>query len=189
MEDSDSLTVNGIRINPDVLRKDSIRGCADARCGAVCCSGGVWLRDDEAPRIHAWAREIKACLPAERHDESTWFEQGNHELGTNTVDDPLHLGQTCCVFLQSDRMCALQVVSRTNNLGWPGIKPYYCAIYPLLLEDGVLSMDDQTPLLYEGGLCRKSMTQANAAYELYRDEAILVLGADGYRELLDKAKE
>ena len=59
MEDSDSLTVNGIRINPDVLRKDSIRGCADARCGAVCCSGGVWLKDDEAPRIHAWARQIK----------------------------------------------------------------------------------------------------------------------------------
>ena len=86
-------------------------------------------------------------------------------------------------------MCALRVVSRANNLGWPGKKPYYCAIYPLLIENGVLSIDDQTPLLYEGGLCRKSVTQANAAYELYRDEAILVLGEDGYRELLDKTKD
>ena len=86
-------------------------------------------------------------------------------------------------------MCALQVVSRANNLGWPGIKPDHCAIHPLLIENGVLSMDDQTPLLYEGGLCRKSMPQANAAYELYRDEAILILGEDGYRELLDKAKQ
>jgi Fe-S-cluster containining protein len=188
MEDSSSVIINGIRINADILQKDAIRRCADSSCGAVCCSGGVWLREDEAPRIREWEAAIKACLPVERHDESLWFEQGKEELGTSSVDDPQIPGRTCCVFLQPDRKCALQVVSIANNLGWPGIKPYYCAIYPLLIEDGVLSIDDETPLIYEGGLCRQSTTQGHAAYELYRDEAILILGQDGYRELLDKAK-
>jgi len=189
MEESGSVVINGISVTPDILRKDAIRRCADSKCGAVCCSGGVWLREDEAPRIRDWAEAIKACLPAERHDESNWFEQGDEELGTNTIEDPQRQGRTCCVFLQPDRKCALQVVSMANNLGWPGIKPYYCAIYPLLLEDGVLSIDDETPLTYEGGLCRQSTAQGHAPYELYRDEAILILGQDGYRELIERAKK
>lgn len=189
MEDGDSLTINGIRINPDVLRKDSIRRCADARCGAVCCSGGVWLNEDEAPKIRAWAEEIKKRLPPDRHDESIWFEEEDGEMGTNSIDDASRPGQTCCVFLQPDRKCALQVVSNENNLGWPGIKPYYCAIYPLLIEENVLTIDDETPLIYAGGLCRNSAPQGYAAYELYRDEAILILGEDGYRELIQKVKQ
>jgi hypothetical protein len=153
----------------------------------MCCSGGVWLREDEAPRIREWAGAIKACLPPERHDESKWFESEDGELGTTTVADPARTGQECCVFLQPDRKCSLQVVSQANQLGWPGIKPYYCAIYPLYFEDNVLSMDDVSFDESERAGCRMSGSTVRAMYELYRDEAILVLGEDGYRQLHEQA--
>jgi hypothetical protein len=189
MEGSDPLIIKGIRISPEVLKMDSIQRCGDSRCGAICCSGGVWCRDDEPPRILEWKEAIKARIPAERHDESMWFEEGDGELGTNSVDDPDRPGKTCCVFLQPDKKCALQVISIENNLGWPGIKPFYCCVYPLLIEDGVLMLDDETPLLYEGGLCQQPCTRGQAPYELLRDETILLLGEDGYRELCEKAKK
>jgi Fe-S-cluster containining protein len=181
MENKDPLIIKGIRIEPDVLRKDAVVPCAGANCKAACCSTGVWLKEDEAPRIRAWATAVKACLPAERHDESKWFDADDLEPGTTTVDDPMRPGKTCCVFLQPDRKCALQVVSKANNLGWPGLKPYFCAIFPLYFEEGVLSMDEHPPLDFSatGG-------EKRAMYEVYRDEAILILGEDGYRELSER---
>ncbi len=193
MEDDGSLIINGIRVDPDVLRNDVVQPCATAKCMAECCSGGVWLKADEVPRIREWAAAIKACLPPDRQDESKWFtsdspdeDQPREQEGTTTVEDLLRPGHRCCVFLQQDRRCALQVVSHANRLGHPGLKPYFCAIYPLYFEAGVLSMDD-TRLESEGAACRRFALQEGAMYKVYREEAILILGEEGYRELCEQA--
>ena len=187
MGNNATLIINGIRIDPRVIRKDSVRRCGDIKCVAACCSDGVWLCEDEPPRILAWAGAIKACLPHDRHDTSQWFEEGINELGTTSVDDPMRPADTCCVFLQPDRRCALQVVSQANNLGWPGLKPYYCAIYPLYTENGTLLVDHITPLNVTGAMCRHAAPPKQIIYKLFCEEATLVLGEDGYRELCEKA--
>ena len=159
---------------------------------AACCSTGVWLKAEEAPRILEWGGPVKACLPLDRQNESKWFLEGEPdenqslELGTSTVEDPMSPGRRCCVFLKPDRKCALQVVSAQNHLGWPGLKPYFCAIYPLFYAEGVMSMDDRLPD-FEGATCRRFTKGLRAIYELYRDEATLILGEEGYRELCEKA--
>jgi hypothetical protein len=181
--DNGALIINGIRIDPSVLRKDAVYRCATVSCVADCCSGGVWLKDEEVPRIRERAEAVKACLPPDRHDESKWFEPGDEGTGTATVDDPIRPDDTCCVFLQSDRKCALQVVSQKYDLGWPGLKPFYCATYPLYIEDGVMMMDDETPIDPEFAMCRRCAPEQRAMFEVHRDEAILILGKDGYREL------
>lgn len=193
-KDGASLIINGIRIDESVFRKEAVHPCG-IDCIADCCSGGVWMTDDEPPRIMEWADEIKSRLPLDRHDESKWFvtreaeTETGIETGTTTVDDPMRPDETCCIFLQLDRKCALQVLSRENNLGWPGIKPFYCAIYPLYLEDGVFSIDEETELDEETAKCLCSAPEARPMFELYRDEAILILGEEGYRELQEKAAE
>lgn len=183
-----SLIINGIRIDPGVLREDAVRRCGDVKCVGACCSDGVWLCEEEAPRILEWAGAIKACLPPDRHDQSIWFERRDDEVGTAAVADPLRPNQTCCVFLQTDRKCALQVVSQANNLGWPGLKPYYCALYPLYTEDDTLLVDRITPRNVTGAMCRHAKPPKQPVYKLFRDEMVLVLGEDGYRELCEKAE-
>lgn len=192
MEDDGSLIIKGIRVNRDVLRKDAVQACTIGQCTAVCCSTGVWLKTEEVPRILEWGEAIKAYLPPDRHDESKWFlsskpdDDQPAELGTSTVADPLRSGKTCCVFLQTNRKCALHIASQVNNLGWPGLKPYFCAIYPLFFEEGELSVDD-SPLDSESASCRRFTNGVGAIYEMYRDEAILILGEEGYRELCESA--
>jgi hypothetical protein len=187
MEDEDLIVVHGIRVKPEVLRKEAIRPCAGSNCKAACCSGGVWLKEGEDQRIMEWAATVKDCLPADRHDDSKWFVTRDIEVGTTTVEDPERPGNSCCVFLRPDRRCSLHVVSREKNLGWPGIKPYYCTIYPLYIEDNVLMMDDNTAFEPDCGSSHKIASNALAMYEIYRDEALLILGEAGYRELQEKA--
>jgi hypothetical protein len=188
MENNSSLVINGICIDPGVLRKGAIRRCGDIKCMGACCSDGVWLCEDEPPRILSWAAAIKACLPSERHDESKWFEQGKKEMGTVSVADPMRPGDTCCVFLQPDRKCSLQVVSQAHNLGWPGIKPFYCAIYPLYTENDTLLVDNITQKNITGAMCRHASPPREVIYELFSLETTLVLGENGYKELCEKAK-
>ncbi|HET7087328.1 MAG TPA: hypothetical protein VFL17_01635 [Anaerolineae bacterium] len=197
MGDDRPLMIQGIRIDPSLLKRGAIARCEVVECMAACCTGGVWLEPGEMPRILEWAETIKRHIPPERHDESTWFSAGEpdenmprgHEMGTTTVNDPMRPGQTCCVFLRSDRKCALQVVSEECHLGWPGLKPFFCAIYPLYFEDGALSMDEDTPLDFEGGGCQRVAPEIRPMYRIYREEAILILGEDGYRELCKRAEE
>lgn len=191
MDDDGSLMINGIRVRRDVRCTGVVHPCGavDNSCVGACCSGGVWFKsEEEGERIRAWAKEIKARIPADRHDESEWFEREDGEVGTRAVSDPLRPGQTCCVFQQTDRKCALQIVSQQNQLGWPGIKPFYCAIFPLYYEDGVMSIDDETTSEMDDAACRRLAPQQRPVFELYPDEAILILGEDGYRELREKAR-
>ncbi len=195
MKREEHFTIKGIRIDPGVLKRARIRRCELGECQAACCTGGVWLNPDEMPKILEWAEVVKSYLPLERHDESKWFELGDrderfpqgYEIGTTVIDDPQRPGQTCCVFLRPDRVCALQLASREHSLGWPGLKPFFCALYPMFLEENLLMMDDETPVDFEGGGCCKPASEAHPLFQIYREEAILVLGEDGYRELCDKA--
>jgi hypothetical protein len=197
MEGDAALIINGIRIDPSVLKRAAAARCEIAECMAACCTGGVWLNPDELPRIQERAEAIKQVLPPDRHDESKWFSAGEpdenfpngYEMGTTTVDDPLRPGKTCCVFLRPDRKCALQVVSQQHDLGWPGLKPYFCAIYPLYYEDGVMSVDEDTPLDFDGGGCQRYVAEIRPVYRIYREEAILILGEEGYRELSERMKD
>jgi hypothetical protein len=192
VEDDDSVIVKGIRIDPDVLRKNAVQACAIGQCKAACCSTGVYLKEEEAPRILEWKAAVKACLPPDRQNELKWFLEEmppgkqSLEMSTSTVDDSISPGRKSCVFLKPDRKCALQVVSEQNQLGWPGLKPYFCAIYPLFYEEGVMTTDDWLPD-YEGSTCQRLTKGLQAMYELYRDEATLILGEEGYRELCEKA--
>jgi hypothetical protein len=188
MENNGALIINGISIGSDILRKKAVRKCSELTCLAACCSDGVWLRDDEAPRILEWADAIKSCLPPDRHDESKWFEQGKEEMGTIPVNDPVRPNDTCCVFLQPDRKCSLQVVSRANNLGWPGIKPFYCTLYPLYTEENTLLLDNVTHLNVKSAMCRAEKPLRQEIYKLFPEEITLVLGKDGYQELCKKAE-
>lgn len=197
MSEDTNLIIKGVRIDPSVLQTARIQRCALVECQAACCTGGVWLDADHMPRILERAEEVKRFLPPDRHDVTAWFSEIEEDAdfpsgrctGTNTVDDPQRPGQTCCVFLRPDRKCALQVTSNELDLGWPGLKPFYCALYPLYLEDNALSVDDETPLDFEGGGCQRPAPEIHPLYEIYRDEATLVLGEDGYRELREKFKK
>jgi hypothetical protein len=189
------VIIHGLKIHPELLDMVEAERCLLHECFGACCSGGVWLDVEDLKEIVPHVEAIKANLPEERRDPNTWFSTpepdedrpSGAKVGTNVVDDPVRPGMTCCVFLRPDRLCALQVTSGQLGLGSPGLKPFFCALYPISVEHGEVIIDHDTEDAFPGANCRRFCTAAKPAYEMFRQELTLILGEDGYHELQAKA--
>jgi hypothetical protein len=192
MDDDETLIVAGLHIDRHLLDVQPVRRCDIASCLGACCSNGVLLVTEQKSKILQHAHLIKPCLPADRQDEGLWFEGHIREEpgfpsgpydATSTfpkIDNPQ---DRACIFLLPDARCALQKAAITNSLPQWMLKPFYCAIYPLILEQGCLKLDDENPL-YQKDACRRCA--ANTSEPLYvamKSEFIYVLGESGYLQL------
>jgi hypothetical protein len=185
------VIINGLKIHPELLEEVEAERCLLHECKGACCSGGVWLDADDLKPIVPHVETIKANLPEERRDPNTWFSAPEPDedtpsgvkIGTNVVDDPVRPGITCCVFLRPDRLCALQVTSRQLGLPGLGLKPFFCALYPVYVENGEVIIDHETEIDFEGANCRRFCATKQPLYRVFREEMTLVLGEEGYREL------
>jgi hypothetical protein len=54
-----------------------------------------------------------------------------------------------------DHLCALQVTSERLGLGWPGLKPLDCALYPLTIEAGMVRYDEATTAANPHATCQR----------------------------------
>ena len=185
------MIVNGFKIHPDLLEEMPAERCVLQECHAACCAGGAWLDVEQLKMIVPHVDAIKANLPEDRRDPNAWFSapaagedapQGA-VIGTNVIDDVLQPGRTCCVFLRPDRLCALQVTSQQLQLEYPGLKPLFCALYPLQIRGDELIIDHDTAENFGGAACRRACANKQPLYRVFKDEVVLVLGEEGYREL------
>jgi hypothetical protein len=189
------MIVNGFKIHPELLTEVYAERCVLHECLGACCTGGAWLDVEQLKTIAPHVEAIKANLPADRHDPDGWFsapavEEDSPEgaiLGTNVVDDVRRPGETCCVFLLPDRLCALQLTSQQLGLEYPGLKPLFCALYPLHIRNDEIMIDHETVQNFGGAVCQRACATPQPLYQVFRAELELVLGAEGYEELHAKS--
>jgi len=185
------MIINGFRIHPELLEEVYAERCVLNECLGACCTGGAWLDVEQLKIIVPQVEAIKANLPDDRRDSNAWFSApaadetapGGGIIGTNVVADTRRPGDTCCVFLRPDRLCALQVTSQQLGLAYPGLKPLFCALYPLQIHDDEIIIDHETERHFGGATCRRACATMQPLYRVFKEEMQLLLGAEGYREL------
>jgi hypothetical protein len=188
------MLINGFKIHPELLEEVYAERCALHECLGACCMGGAWVDVEQLKTIVPHVEAIKTNLPEDRRDPNGWFSAPAAEedspqgaiVGTNVVDDPLRPGATCCVFLRpdrADRRCALQVTSQQLGLPYPGLKPLFCALYPLKIRDDEIVVDHETAQNFGGAVCQRASTVKQPLYRIFKQELEMVLGEEGYREL------
>ena len=192
-DETEPLRINGKRVDRKLLEARPVQRCQTAECQSWCCTGGVWVDLWEKEKVLANAELIKPHLPPDRRDESLWFdgEQDDHldfpsgrGEGTSVVEDPTHrAGQTCLFLRPEDRYCALQVASLANGQHPWSLKPLYCALHPLTMEDSFVQLDDANEIYVEGGHCQRPSAEFVPLYVLFESELRLVLGDEGYEVL------
>ena len=136
------VRVGALNVDTRLLELRPVVRCRTEECRAACCGHGVHVDLADASRIIDAANIIRPHLPPSFHNVHNWFDgdvqtdsdfPSEYRVGTQTVEDPGHPAGTRCVFLRSDSLCALQVASIANG-GHPwDLKPFYCALYPLVL--------------------------------------------------------
>jgi hypothetical protein len=188
------MIVNGFTIHPELLEEVYTERCVLHECLGACCTGGAWLDVEQLKLIVPHVEAIKANLPEERRDPNTWFSApyANEDspdgaiIGTNVVADPHRPDETCCVFLRpdrADRRCALQITSQQLGLEYPGLKPLFCALYPLQIRGNDIVLDHDTAQNFGGAVCQRVCATKQPLYRAFKAELELVLGEEGYREL------
>lgn len=185
------MIIDGFTIDPELLQEAYAERCVLSECLGACCTGGAWLDVAQLKLIVPHVAAIKINLPEDRRDPDGWFSApsaaedspSGARVGTNVIDDPLRPGDTCCVFLRPDRLCALQVTSQQLGLEYPGLKPLFCALYPLHVQDAQISLDHATAQNFSGAICQRACATKQSLYRIFKKELELILGEEGYRAL------
>lgn len=184
------------QINPRLLKSEPMQRCAFPACGAACCLYGVWVDVSERDRILSYAVEISGLLLEERGDPDQWFEKvvesDPHTLTgqvvhTRVLEDDSHYGGSSCVFLRADFRCALQVAGE-QLLGDPwSLKPFFCILHPLDLDDeGCITLDETALLVEEAASCLVGCAEEIPLLLTFEPELRYFLGEDVYNELKNK---
>ena len=150
-------------ISPRLLKSEPLRRCGFPACRAACCLYGVWV---DIPSVTGFSLLRSWLAPACRRtdrESSTWFET-SHEtdphtpsgevVHTRVLEDASHYGGTRCVFLRGDSKCAIQVAGELLSGDPWGLKPFYCILHPLDLdEEGRITLDETALLIEEAASC------------------------------------
>ena len=70
------------------------------------------------------------------------------------MEEESHYGGTACIFLRQDAKCVLQVASEALGQHPWQLKPFYCILHPLDLdEEGRITLDKTEELMGEEASC------------------------------------
>jgi hypothetical protein len=176
--------VRRLSVDPALTSARYARECATFNCDGACCARGVWVDLGQQAAIVASAPLIQRYMtPEQQQDPSRWFGgdiktdadfPSGQAIGTEVHGDG-------CVFLDSSKRCVLHTVDVEEKPA-TRLKPFYCRLYPLVLDEGVLTLDE--PAAGERPACC-TMTGGGerTVFDVCASEFADVLGADGLREL------
>jgi hypothetical protein len=180
-------------LNPRLLQAEPMQRCKLHECRGACCLHGVWIDLAERDDLLANAELIAPHLPAALHDPRAWFD-GREEADefspsgrvahSTVMPDPDHYGGTACIFLREDYKCALQVAGQAAGLHPWRLKPFYCILHPLDLdEEGRITLDETSALMGEEGSCLRPAESSLPLLETFEAELRYFLGNDEYQRL------
>jgi hypothetical protein len=179
------------KINPRMFSSEPIQRCSLASCKAACCLYGVWVDLLEIEKILKNADRIQVFLPEDRRDPELWFENGVESdehlpsgkvRHTRVMADPHHYGGTSCIFLCSDYKCALQAASAAAGEHPWILKPFYCILHPLDLDDeGRITLDKTHLMLQEEASCLVPSSTPIPLAITFEPELRYLLGEEAYK--------
>lgn len=181
-------------ISPRLLKSEPLRRCGLPACRAACCLYGVWVDITERDQILASTKVVGSCLNLEHRESSTWFETlyetdphtpAGEVVHTRVLEDVSHYGGTRCVFLREDSRCALQVAGELLSGDPWSLKPFYCILHPLDLdEEGRITLDETELLDEEAASCLVNTENEIPLLKTFEPELRYLLGDDKYDQIL-----
>jgi len=185
MENKFEKKINGLYIDPLIFTHKFVKGCDICICSGECCYYGVYTDKKEYERIIS----IKDIIIAEMDDSqckdsNKWFEEPEEDKDFESgiaYGTEVYNGK--CVFLDKQGYCTLQKIAIKNGEYKWKYKPLYCILFPLVVYEGVLTIDDDH--LGRMHYCSKIQNQVTTVFDACKNELIHLLGDKGYQELLE----
>jgi hypothetical protein len=179
------------KVNPRLLKSEPLIRCRLGDCHAACCQHGTWIDMGEADKIHANARLVIPFMPAGFREADTWFEKSSEADPFSESGKVIHstlntltgrYRTTACVFLRADDLCALQVAAIRNGFPEWELKPFYCILHPLDLdEEGRITLEPLEAILAEEASCLRANKTLVPLLETFEPELRYFLGNEEFK--------
>lgn len=181
-------------ISPRLLSKERIRRCFLGDCKGACCLYGVWMDSAEKDQVFQYWDNIRTFMPKEMQDDpNLCFDERIEDdpyvlsgkvVHSKVIEDQTHYGGTACIFLNEDHKCALQCASEAMGHHPWLLKPFYCILHPLDLdEQGRITLDETQLLIEEQGSCLRAHDKNQSLLLIFEEELRYFLGNDAYERL------
>ncbi len=155
--------------------------CDFPACRGTCCVHGVWVDLQEVEAILRAAAWIRPLLPEDAADPARWFTAAEEDdphtpsgrvRHTRVLERPEHpLGTACVFWLPPEGHCALQRAAEEHGRHPWALKPFYCVLHPLDLDDeGRITLDDADLLLSTPGGCVRPAAAPRPPVEIFAAE-------------------
>lgn len=182
-------------LNERMYLSESLKRCDLQLCKAACCLYGTWIGLEEKEKILAHKDSIREYMEEANQDWKTWFQDTSepdpvftrgYAVHTTVNVSEQHYGNSACVFLRKDNKCALQVTSiKLGEHPWL-LKPFYCILHPLDLDEaGKITLDRAGVLLEEEGSCLVYSSKPIPLLKTFEKELTFLLGRDNYQLALN----
>lgn len=185
-------------LNPRLFEKEHFVRCQLKDCQAACCLFGTWVDEEKVTQILGVKELIKSEMSAEYQNANQWFESkpesdpftpSGKVIHTKVVEKADHYGGSACVFLKPDYKCALQVASEKIGQHPWYLKPFFCILHPLDLDEkGRITIDNAEELLIEEGSCLIPAEKPISLMETFKEELIYFIGKEEFDRLLKSNK-
>lgn len=175
-----------VAIDPALLERRFAAGCAVRNCQGACCGRGVEVDIAERDRILEQAPVVRRRMdPGQERDSARWFEGlfADSDFPSGEAASTV-VREGACVFLNSERLCVLQMAEADLPLSGTTLKPFFCRAYPLTLMDGVLVLDDEQCAGQEA-CCTPVADGPLDLLDTCAEELEFTLGPDGVSKLRD----
>jgi Fe-S-cluster containining protein len=175
-----------LQADEEVFATRFASSCSMMNCSAKCCRGGVYVDLEHRDRILREAPLVIGHMePTQEQDPTRWFE-------SEEIDDADFPSGKCvgtqvvghgCVFLDTERRCVLQIAESES----PGLKPFYCRAFPVVVSDATLTLDAEW-CPEEIQCCGPDPNGTQTALEMLAYEFEHVVGKAGLEELQQLAR-
>lgn len=179
--------------------KERLKRCILDKCHGVCCTYGVWIDLGEKQRIFENKAVIQSCLDQNSEDFDDWFEEQIENdpytetgkvIHSKVIERDLPFSRKTCVFLRPDHKCALQVASQIIGKHPWYLKPFYCILHPMdINQEGEITLDKTKIIKEEPKSCLRVSDSDLAPIEIFEDELRYLLGDSKYQEYLTQAQK
>lgn len=175
--------INGMYIDPLIFTQKFVKSCDVCICSGECCYYGVYTDKSEHELIMSLKeRIIKSMDDSQTKDVEKWFEDPEPDDDFPSgiaVGTEVHNGK--CVFLDRQGYCTLQKIAMEDGEFKWKYKPLYCILFPLVIFEGVLTVDDEH--LDRMHYCNKPVNQISTVFDCCKNELKHVLGEEGFKAL------
>ena len=171
-----------IQVDPYVFSAKFPEQCRLDLCRSRCCRFGVWVDLKEKEEILARQELFSHLLRPEAKDPESWF--GAVEPDADCPSG--HAVETmdtagACAFFHPDHGCVLQKGAAEAGLHEWEIKPRFCILFPLVVSEGTLTVDEDMKSLW----CMKQKNRTHPVAHAVRKEVRYLFGKDAERKFLD----